>query len=71
MIIVKLTILLWVLTFFMRWLILAARSREERLLLKIKGKVNRMTFFRLLMLICFLLAVVGTIASVVYLLFFY
>jgi hypothetical protein len=55
----------------MRWLILAAMSREERLLLKIKGKVNRMTFFRLLMLICFLLAVVGTIASVVWLLFFY
>lgn len=71
MIIVKLTILLWVLTFFMRWLILAAMSREERLLLKIKGKVNRMTFFRLLMLICFLSAVVGTIASVVWLLFFY
>jgi len=71
MIIVKLTILLWVLTFFMIWLILAAMSREERLLLKIKGKVNRMTFFRLLMLICFLLAVVGTIASVVWLLFFY
>ena len=71
MIIVKLTILLWVLTFFMRWLILSAMSREERLLLKIKGKVNRMTFFRLLMLICFLLAVVGTIASIVWLLFFY
>lgn len=45
MIIVKLTILLWVLTFFMRWLILAAMSREERLLLKIKGKVNRMNSF--------------------------
>jgi len=65
MIIVKLTILLWVLTFFMIWLILAAMSREERLLLKIKGKVNRMTFFRLLMLICFLLAVVGDRKSVV------
>lgn len=71
MIIVKFTISLWVLAFFMRWLILAAMSREERLLLEIKGKVNRIRFFRLLMLICFLLAVVGTIASVVWLLFFY
>lgn len=70
MIIVKFTISLWVLAFFMRLLILAAMSREERLLLEIKGKVNRIRFFCLLTLVCFLLAVVGTIASVVWFLFF-
>lgn len=71
MIIVKLTSLLWFLTFLMRFFVLAAMTREEKLLLKITGKINRMTFFRWLMLICFLLSVVGTIASVVWLLFFY
>ena len=71
MIIVKLTILSWILMFVIRFFVVATMSREERLLLKIKGKLNRMTFFRWLMLICFLLAVVGTIASVVWLLFFY
>lgn len=70
MLILKLTILAWIFLFFIRFFITATMTNEEKFILKLTGKLKKMTLFRWVMVLDFLLAVVGTIVSAVWLLFF-
>lgn len=69
MFIVKLTILMWFLMFVARLFVNATISREERMVMAITGKM-KMNFIRYLMVILFLLAIFGSVASLVWFLFF-
>lgn len=69
MFIVKLTILMWFLMFVVRLFVNATISREERMVMAITGKM-KMNFIRYLMVILFLLAIFGSVASLAWFLFF-
>lgn len=69
MFIVKLTILMWFLMFVARLFVNATISMEERIVMAITGKM-KMNFIRYLMVILFLLAIFGSVASLVWFLFF-
>ena len=69
MIIVKLTILIWALMLVVRLFVNATMSREEKMIISITGKV-KMNFIRYLMVVLFLLAIAGSVASLVWFLFF-
>lgn len=69
MLVVKITILLWVLFFIFRFFTVATISSEEKIRLAFSGKFKKMNFIRWCLIIDFLLAIIGTVASVVWFLF--
>lgn len=68
MIIVKCTIFLWILFIIFRFFVRSTISNEDRLLAAWTGRL-RMTFGRWLMVLTFMLAIIGTIASAIWLFF--
>lgn len=70
MLIVKCTILLWVLFFVFRFLAKVTLSSENKVSISLTGKLKKMHFVLVLLLLDTILAIIGTVVSVVWLLFF-
>ena len=68
MVIVKCTIFLWILSIIFRFFVKARISNEDLLLAAWTGRL-RMTFGRWLMVLTFMLAIIGTVVSAIWLLF--
>ena len=70
MMIIKVTILLWVINIIFRFLVKWTFDKEDLLSVALTGKIKKMTPIRWLYVLTLFLAVVGTVSSIVWLLFF-
>ena len=70
MMIIKVTILLWVINIIFRFLVKWTVDKEDLLSVALTGKIKKMTPIRWLYVLTLFLAVVGTVSSIVWLLFF-
>ena len=69
MMIVKTTILLWVINIVFRFLVKCTVDKEDILSVALTGKLNKMTPIRWIYVLTLFLSIIGTIASVVWVLF--
>ena len=70
MMIVKITILLWVINIVFRFLVKWTIDTEDLLSVALTGKITKMSPVRWIYVLTLFLSVVGTVSSVVWLLFF-
>lgn len=68
--IVKITILLWVINIVFRFLVKWTVDKEDLLSVALTGKVTKMTPIRWVYVLTLFLSIIGTVASVIWLLFF-
>lgn len=68
MVLVKITILLWILFFVIRFFVRAFMSNEEKSIAAFTGHI-KMTPGRVILVTIFLLAIIGSILSVIWFLF--
>lgn len=68
--IVKITILLWVINIVFRFLVKWTVDKEDLLSVALTGKVTKMTPIRWGYVLTLFLSIIGTVASVIWLLFF-
>ena len=69
MMIVKTTILLWVINIVFRFLVKCTVDKEDILSVALTGKLNKMTPIRWIYVLTLFLSIIGTVASVIWLLF--
>ena len=69
MMIVKTTILLWDINIVFRFLVKCTVDKEDILSVALTGKLNKMTPIRWIYVLTLFLSIIGTIASVIWLLF--
>lgn len=70
MIFVKLMILLWVVFLIIRFFVKANLTLSEKVLIALGGKLPKLTFGLVLLLISFCLALIDSFAALVWFLFF-
>ena len=70
MLIVKITIIMWVINIIFRFLVKCTIDKEDILSVAFTGKVTKMTPIRWIYVLTLFLAIIGNVASVVWLLFF-
>ena len=70
MIFVKLMILLWVVFLIIRFFVRANLTLSEKALIALSGKVPKLTFGLVLLLISFCLALIDSFVALVWFLFF-
>lgn len=70
MIFVKLMILLWVVFLIIRFFVRANLTLSEKALIALSGKLPKLTFGLVLLLISFCLALIDTFVALVWFLFF-
>ena len=70
MMIIKVTILIWVINIILRFLVKCTFDEEDILSVALTGKINKMAPIRWGYVLTLFLAVVGTVTSIVWLLFF-
>lgn len=68
--IIKITILLWVINIVFRFLVKCTFDKEDLLSVALTGKIKKMTPIRWIYVLTLFLSIIGTVASVVWLLFF-
>lgn len=69
MMILKTTILLWVINIVFRFLVKCTVDEEDILSVALTGKLNKMTPIRWIYVLTLFLSIIGTIASVFWVLF--
>lgn len=69
MAIVKTTILLWIINIVFRFLVKCTLDIEDLLSVALTGKVNKMTPIRWIYVLTLFLSLIGTVASVVWVMF--
>lgn len=70
MLIAKITILMWVINIIFRFLVKCTVDEEDMLSVALTGKVTKMTPIRWIYVLTLFLAIIGTVSSMVWLLFF-